>query len=200
MHGLLVPATFLRDKLLEMRQRHQKYEDTPYSLEPNCKESPGALRDLQVIGWVTRAAGLGLGWNALVAGRRDRAARGSSAAAPRDASSSASAPGCTSCRQPARRPAGVRPAAGGARARWAFAASELAGAVGRPDAALLPGGEGDHAALDDPAAVAGAAPARPSAGRGGAASTATSTASTTCSTCAIRTASSATRNCCCGPS
>ena len=66
MQGLLVPATFLRDKLLEMRQRHQKYEDTPYSLEPNCKESPGALRDLQVIGWVTRAAGLGLGWNALV--------------------------------------------------------------------------------------------------------------------------------------
>ena len=66
MDGLLVPATFLRDKLLEMRQRHQKYEDTPYSLEPNCKESPGALRDLQVIAWVTRAAGLGLGWNALV--------------------------------------------------------------------------------------------------------------------------------------
>ena len=66
MDGLLVPATFLRDKMLEMRQRHQKYEDTPYSLEPNCKESPGALRDLQVIAWVTRAAGLGLGWNALV--------------------------------------------------------------------------------------------------------------------------------------
>ena len=66
LHGLLVPATFLRDKLLEMRQRHQKYEDTPYSLEPNCKESPGALRDLQVIAWVARAAGLGLGWKALV--------------------------------------------------------------------------------------------------------------------------------------
>src|SRR5690606_22019388 len=66
MQGLLVPATFLRDKLLEMRQRHQKYEDTPYSLEPNCKESPGALRDLQVIAWVARAAGLGEGWGALV--------------------------------------------------------------------------------------------------------------------------------------
>ena len=66
MEGLIVPATFLRDKLLEMQQRHQKYEDTPYSLEPNCKESPGALRDLQVIAWVARAAGLGLGWNALV--------------------------------------------------------------------------------------------------------------------------------------
>ncbi|MGE3928461.1 MAG: [protein-PII] uridylyltransferase [Lautropia sp.] len=64
--GLLDPVAFLRDKLLEMRQRHQKYEDTPYSLEPNCKESPGALRDLQVIAWVSRGAGLGLGWSALV--------------------------------------------------------------------------------------------------------------------------------------
>jgi [protein-PII] uridylyltransferase len=32
---------FLRAKTLEMGQRHQKYENTPYSLEPNCKESPG---------------------------------------------------------------------------------------------------------------------------------------------------------------
>ena len=42
MAGQLQLPLFLRDKLLEMRQRHQKYEDTPYSLEPNCKESPGA--------------------------------------------------------------------------------------------------------------------------------------------------------------
>ena len=48
-----------RAKTLEMRQRHAKYEDTPYTLEPNCKESPGGLRDLQVILWVARAAGLG---------------------------------------------------------------------------------------------------------------------------------------------
>ena len=40
---------FLRAKTLEMRQRHQKFEDTPYSLEPNCKESPGGLRDLQTL-------------------------------------------------------------------------------------------------------------------------------------------------------
>ena len=33
---------FLRAKTLEMRQRHQKFENTPYSLEPNCKESPAA--------------------------------------------------------------------------------------------------------------------------------------------------------------
>ena len=40
---------FMRAKTLEMRQRHVKYEDTPYALEPNIKESPGGLRDLQVL-------------------------------------------------------------------------------------------------------------------------------------------------------
>ncbi|HMO47570.1 MAG TPA: [protein-PII] uridylyltransferase [Rubrivivax sp.] len=58
---------FLRAKVLEMRQRHVKYEDTPYSLEPNCKESPGGLRDLQLIIWVARAAGLGRNWTELAA-------------------------------------------------------------------------------------------------------------------------------------
>ncbi len=55
-------CTFFQKKILEMRQRHVKYEDTPYSLEPNCKESPGGLRDLQVILWVAKAAGLGDAW------------------------------------------------------------------------------------------------------------------------------------------
>jgi len=61
------PKAFLRAKTLEMRQRHQKYEDTPYSLEPNCKESPGGLRDLQMVIWVARAAGLGRTWTELAA-------------------------------------------------------------------------------------------------------------------------------------
>ena len=56
------PKAFLRAKTLEMRQRHTKFADTPYSLEPNCKESPGGLRDLQVVIWVARAAGLGRSW------------------------------------------------------------------------------------------------------------------------------------------
>ncbi len=50
---------FYQAKLLELRQRHHKHNDTPYSLEPNCKESPGGLRDLQVILWMTKAAKLG---------------------------------------------------------------------------------------------------------------------------------------------
>ena len=59
------PQAFFQAKTLEMRQRHVKYEDTPYSLEPNCKESPGGLRDLQVILWVAKAAGLGNSWRKL---------------------------------------------------------------------------------------------------------------------------------------
>jgi [protein-PII] uridylyltransferase len=51
--------SFYQAKLLELRQRHHKYQDTPYSLEPNCKESPGGLRDLQVILWTSKAAKLG---------------------------------------------------------------------------------------------------------------------------------------------
>jgi len=56
---------FFQAKTLEMRQRHVKYEDTPYSLEPNCKESPGGLRDLQVILWLAKAARLGKSWRGL---------------------------------------------------------------------------------------------------------------------------------------
>ncbi|CAN5845336.1 [protein-PII] uridylyltransferase [soil metagenome] len=56
------PQQFFQAKLLELQQRHVKYEDTPYSLEPNCKESPGGLRDLQVILWVAKAAKLGNSW------------------------------------------------------------------------------------------------------------------------------------------
>lgn len=63
--AVLDPQAFYVAKTLEMRQRHNKFENTPYSLEPNCKESPGGLRDLQVILWVARAAGLGKSWDDL---------------------------------------------------------------------------------------------------------------------------------------
>ncbi|WP_229219189.1 [protein-PII] uridylyltransferase [Duganella sp. BJB1802] len=59
------PRAFYHAKVLEMRQRHAKYEDTAFSLEPNCKESPGGLRDLQVILWMVKAAGLASSWRTL---------------------------------------------------------------------------------------------------------------------------------------
>ncbi|SAL53329.1 [protein-PII] uridylyltransferase [Caballeronia humi] len=61
----LDPRAFFQAKVLEMRQRHAKFQDTPYSLEPNIKESPGGLRDLQLILWISRAAGFGSSWREL---------------------------------------------------------------------------------------------------------------------------------------
>ncbi|CAD6534936.1 [protein-PII] uridylyltransferase [Paraburkholderia sabiae] len=61
----LDPRAFFQAKVLEMRQRHAKFQDTPYSLEPNIKESPGGLRDLQLILWITQAAGFGSSWREL---------------------------------------------------------------------------------------------------------------------------------------
>ena len=63
--ALMDAKAFFVAKTLELRQRHNKFENTPYALEPNCKESPGGLRDLQVILWVARAAGLGKSWDEL---------------------------------------------------------------------------------------------------------------------------------------
>ncbi|MDR0633776.1 MAG: [protein-PII] uridylyltransferase [Azoarcus sp.] len=58
-------GAFFNAKLLEREQRYARYNDTPYALEPNCKESPGGLRDLQLLGWIARAAGLGHNWREL---------------------------------------------------------------------------------------------------------------------------------------
>ena len=43
---------FFEEKLLEQKIRHEKYSDSTNKLEPNIKESPGGLRDIQMIGWV----------------------------------------------------------------------------------------------------------------------------------------------------
>ncbi|MFV8817868.1 [protein-PII] uridylyltransferase [Haliea sp. E17] len=47
-------AEFFRAKLEEQQNRHHKFADTEYNLEPNVKSSPGGLRDLQIIGWIAR--------------------------------------------------------------------------------------------------------------------------------------------------
>jgi [protein-PII] uridylyltransferase len=61
----LDPAAFLEAKRLEQEQRHAKHRDTPYALEPNLKESPGGMRDLQVIRWIAQACGIGRRWSDL---------------------------------------------------------------------------------------------------------------------------------------
>jgi [protein-PII] uridylyltransferase len=60
------PVAFFKAKKLEQEQRHAKHHDSPYALEPNLKEAPGGLRDLQVIQWIARASGIGRRWSDLV--------------------------------------------------------------------------------------------------------------------------------------
>jgi [protein-PII] uridylyltransferase len=43
---------FFEAKLVEQKNRHEKYSDSTNKLEPNIKESPGGLRDIQMISWV----------------------------------------------------------------------------------------------------------------------------------------------------
>lgn len=65
LHGNLDPLVFFEAKRLEQQERHLRFNETPYSLEPNFKEAPGGLRDLQVIFWIAKAAGYGTSWSDL---------------------------------------------------------------------------------------------------------------------------------------
>ncbi len=47
-------AAFFEFKQQERCQRCRKYNETAFNLEPNIKEGPGGLRDLQMIGWVAK--------------------------------------------------------------------------------------------------------------------------------------------------
>ena len=108
------PRAFFAAKSQEMRHRHHKFDNTPYALEPNCKESPGrparpADRALDDQGRRLRQP---LGRprpqrpGDRLRGAADQAQRGAAEPDPR-------AP--ARHRQPARGPAGVRPADRGGR-------------------------------------------------------------------------------------
>ncbi len=45
---------FFEAKHAEQIERHKKYDDSEHKLEPNIKEGPGGLRDIQMIGWVAK--------------------------------------------------------------------------------------------------------------------------------------------------
>jgi len=53
---------FFEAKFREQKRRHERFQEAAYNLEPNIKESPGGLRDLQMVLWLARAAGLGQSW------------------------------------------------------------------------------------------------------------------------------------------
>ena len=52
--GAWTDKEFFKAKLAEQKERHEKTNNTEYNLEPNLKNSPGGLRDLQTIGWVAK--------------------------------------------------------------------------------------------------------------------------------------------------
>lgn len=55
-------ADFFAAKFKEQDNRHAKFNDTAYNLEPNIKESPGGLRDLHMILWVAQSQHVGKTW------------------------------------------------------------------------------------------------------------------------------------------
>jgi [protein-PII] uridylyltransferase len=47
-------ADYFEGKRAEQRQRHARFNDTAHNLEPNLKDGPGGLRDLQTLNWMAQ--------------------------------------------------------------------------------------------------------------------------------------------------
>ena len=50
------PATFITAKQAERTERHRRFGESAFLVEPNIKEGRGGLRDLQTLYWMVRAA------------------------------------------------------------------------------------------------------------------------------------------------
>lgn len=48
------PARFYREKLAESAERHHRYGDSVYLLEPQLKDGPGGLRDIHTAMWLAK--------------------------------------------------------------------------------------------------------------------------------------------------
>lgn len=52
--ALWPPHQFFIEKRQEQHQRHARFNDTAYNLEPNLKEGPGGLRDIHTLAWMSQ--------------------------------------------------------------------------------------------------------------------------------------------------
>ena len=148
--------TFYDAKALEQQQRHLKYHDAAYNLEPNVKESPGGLRDLQTVIWIARAAKLGRTWRELARSGLMTLAEARAVVATGADDRRVARPAALP-RRTARGPARVRPA-DGARARTRAGRHAGEARERAADAALLPRRQdrapGQHDAAAEPARAA----------------------------------------------
>ncbi len=62
------PSTFITAKQAERTERHRRFGESAFLVEPNIKEGLGGLRDLQTLYWMVRAAYGQFSPNALLAG------------------------------------------------------------------------------------------------------------------------------------
>lgn len=47
-------AEFFGGKFAEQKKRYERYDGSAYKVEPNLKEGPGGLRDIQMVSWVAK--------------------------------------------------------------------------------------------------------------------------------------------------